>query len=135
MGRGTEQVEEQLAQLLQDVKRTDGGPVRVARMDADTTKAKGSLEAQLAGIIDVDLDPSRQRIVLDAGGNDGVRVGQAMIDAGGVLGQVIEVTPRHSTALLLTDPEHAVPVQVARTGLRAIYLTPRTIGLSASYRF
>lgn len=85
------------------------------------------LDAQLAGIIDVDLDPSRQRIVLDAGGNDGVRVGQAMIDAGGVLGQVIEVTPRHSTALLLTDPEHAVPVQVARTGLRAIaYGTGRT---------
>ncbi|GAB2663558.1 rod shape-determining protein MreC [Arenimonas aestuarii] len=85
------------------------------------------LEAQLASIIDVDLDPSRQRIVLDAGGNDGVRVGQAMIDAGGVLGQVIEVTPRHSTALLLTDPEHAVPVQVARTGLRAIaYGTGRT---------
>lgn len=85
------------------------------------------LNAQLAGIIDVDLDPSRQRIVLDAGGNEGVRVGQAMIDAGGVLGQVIEVTPRHSTALLLTDPEHAVPVQVARTGLRAIaYGTGRT---------
>lgn len=85
------------------------------------------LDAQLAGIIDVDLDPSRQRIVLDAGGNEGVRVGQAMIDAGGVLGQVIEVTPRHSTALLLTDPEHAVPVQVARTGLRAIaYGTGRT---------
>ncbi|WP_374601455.1 rod shape-determining protein MreC [Arenimonas sp.] len=85
------------------------------------------LDAQLAGIIDVDLDPSRQRIVLDAGSNDGVQLGQAMIDAGGVLGQVIEVTPRHSTALLLTDPEHAVPVQVARTGLRAIaYGTGRT---------
>ena len=65
--------------------------------------------------------------MLDVGGNDGVHVGQAMIDAGGVLGQVIEVTPRHSTALLLTDPEHAVPVQVARTGLRAIaYGTGRT---------
>lgn len=78
------------------------------------------LDAKLAGIIDVDLDPSRQRILLDAGSDDGVRVGQAMIDAGGVLGQVIEVTPRRATALLLTDPEHAVPVQVARSGLRTI---------------
>ncbi|MDY0023155.1 rod shape-determining protein MreC [Arenimonas caeni] len=85
------------------------------------------LNAQLAGIIDVDLDPSRQRIVLDAGSMQGVQVGQAMIDAGGVLGQVIEVTPRHSTALLLTDTEHAIPVQVARSGLRAIaYGTGRT---------
>lgn len=78
------------------------------------------LSAQLVGIIDIDLDPSRQRILLDAGSDDGVLVGQAMIDAGGVLGQVIEVTPRRATALLLTDPEHAIPVQVARSGLRTI---------------
>lgn len=78
------------------------------------------LSAQLVGIIDVDLDPSRQRILLDAGSEDGVVVGQAMIDAGGVLGQVIEVTPRRATALLLTDPDHAIPVQVARSGLRTI---------------
>ncbi len=50
IGRGTEQVEEQLAALLADVQRPDGAPVRVARMDADTTKAKGSLEAQLAAL-------------------------------------------------------------------------------------
>ena len=78
------------------------------------------LTAQLVGIIDIDLDPTRQRIVLDAGSQDGVRVGQAMIDAGGVLGQVVEVSPRRATALLVTDPDHAVPVQVARSGLRTI---------------
>ena len=78
------------------------------------------LSARLAGIVDVDLDPTRQRIVLDAGTDQGVEVGQAMIDAGGVLGQVIEVSSGHATALLLTDPEHAVPVQVARSGLRTI---------------
>jgi rod shape-determining protein MreC len=78
------------------------------------------LSAQLVGIIDIDLDPSRQRILLDAGSAEGVVVGQAMIDAGGVLGQVIEVTPRRATALLLTDPDHAIPVQVVRSGLRTI---------------
>jgi len=78
------------------------------------------LNARMVGILDVDLDPSRQRIVLDAGSDDGVTVGQALIDAGGVLGQVIEVTPRRATALLLTDPDHAIPVQVARSGLRMI---------------
>lgn len=56
VGRGTEQVEEQLAQLLQDVKRPGGAPVRVARMDADTTKAKGSLEAQLAALHSGEVD-------------------------------------------------------------------------------
>lgn len=78
------------------------------------------LTAQLVGIIDIDLDPSRQRIMLDAGSDAGVFVGQAMIDAGGVLGQVVEVTPRRATALLLTDPDHAIPVQVVRSGLRTI---------------
>lgn len=78
------------------------------------------LSARLVGITDIDLDPSRQRILLDAGSDDGVVVGQAMIDAGGVLGQVVEVTSRRATALLLTDPEHAIPVQVARSGLRTI---------------
>jgi rod shape-determining protein MreC len=78
------------------------------------------LSAQLVGIIDIDLDPARQRILLDAGSDEGVFVGQAMIDAGGVLGQVIEVTPRRATALLLTDPDHAIPVQVTRSGLRTI---------------
>ena len=88
------------------------------------------LNARLVGILDVDLDPSRQRILLDAGSNDDVAVGQALIDAGGVLGQVIEVTPRRATALLLTDPDHAIPVQVARSGLRTIaFGTGRSGGL------
>lgn len=78
------------------------------------------LSAQLAGIVGVDLDPWRQRLLLDAGAADGVEVGQALLDGGGVLGQVIEVMPRRSTALLITDPDHAIPVQVARTGLRAV---------------
>lgn len=56
VGRGTEQVEEQLTALLVDVKRPDGGAVRVARMDADTTKAKGSLEAQLAALHNGEVD-------------------------------------------------------------------------------
>ncbi len=50
MGRGTERLEEQLAELLQTVQRPGGGPVRVARIDADTTRLKGTLEQQLAAV-------------------------------------------------------------------------------------
>ncbi|CAG2084854.1 MULTISPECIES: rod shape-determining protein MreC [Xanthomonas] len=78
------------------------------------------LDVQLAPILDIDLDPTRQRLLLDAGSRDGVLLGQAVIDAGGLMGQVIEVTPLHSTVLLLTDPDHAVPVSVARNGVRLI---------------
>mgnify|MGYP002134980661 CR=1 FL=1 len=60
------------------------------------------LDVQLAPILDIDLDPVKQRLVLDSGSRAGVHVGQAVIDAGGLMGQVIAVTPAHSTVLLLT---------------------------------
>ncbi len=78
------------------------------------------LDVQLAPILNIDLDPTRQRLVLDAGTGDGVHLGQAVIDAGGLMGQIIEATPSHSTVLLLTDPDHAVPVMVMRNGVRLI---------------
>jgi len=81
---------------------------------------RGGLDVQLAPILDIDLEPSRQRLVLAAGSREGVRLGQAVIDAGGLLGQVVEVTPMQSTVLLLTDPDHAVPVMIARNGVRLI---------------
>ena len=81
---------------------------------------RGGLDVQLAPILDIDLDPTRQRLVLAAGSRDGVKAGQAVIDAGGLMGQVIAVTPLQSTVLLLTDPDHAVPVTVAGSGVRLI---------------
>jgi primosomal protein N' (replication factor Y) len=56
MGRGTEKLEEHLAELLADVRRPDGGAVRIARIDADTTKLKGELEAQLAQVHSGEVD-------------------------------------------------------------------------------
>jgi rod shape-determining protein MreC len=83
-------------------------------------KTSRGLDVQLAPVLNIDLDPTRQRLVLDAGSRDGVRIGQAVIDAGGLMGQIIQTTPSHSIALLLTDPDHAVPVVVARNGVRLI---------------
>ena len=56
VGKGTEQIEEQLAGLLADARRPDGTPVRVARMDADSTRLKGSLEQQLAHVHSGEVD-------------------------------------------------------------------------------
>ena len=57
LGRGTEQLEEHLGELLSDVRRTDGEPLRISRIDADSTRLKGELERQLAevhaGAVDV----------------------------------------------------------------------------------
>jgi len=78
------------------------------------------LGVQLAKLIDIVLDPYRQRITLDAGARQGVVVGQAVLDAYGVMGQISEVLPTTSTAILITDTAHAVPVVIERTGLRTI---------------
>ena len=56
IGRGTEQLEEHLGQLLESVRRPDGQPVRIARIDADTTRLKGALESQLAAVHSGEVD-------------------------------------------------------------------------------
>ena len=81
---------------------------------------QGGLHVQLAPILDIALDPTRQRVVLDIGADQGVTLGQAAIDAGGLMGQVIEVRPTTATVLLITDPDHAVPVAVSRNGIRLV---------------
>lgn len=78
------------------------------------------LGVQLARIIDVNPDPFRQRMTVDAGSNQDVRVGQAVLDAQGVMGQVVDTLPNMATVLLITDTSHAIPVVVDRTGMRAI---------------
>ncbi len=85
------------------------------------------LNVQLASLIGIDLDPFRHRLVIDAGSRRGVAEGLAVIDGDGLVGQVLRVTPANATVILVSDPSHAVPVQVVRTGLRAIaYGTGRT---------
>lgn len=73
----------------------------------------------IAAIIHVDSDPNRQLITLNKGSQHDVYLGQPILDANGIMGQVIHVSPLTSTAMLITDVSHAIPVQVDRTGLRA----------------
>lgn len=74
----------------------------------------------LAEVISVESSPIRQRVVINRGANDGVHVNQAAVDASGIVGQVSSVGPWSAEVILLTDPQHALPVQVARNQLRTI---------------
>ncbi|OOG57838.1 rod shape-determining protein MreC [Rhodanobacter sp. B05] len=85
----------------------------------DTQHSLG-LNVQLARVIGVDLGAYRYRLTLNMGSRDGVRAGQPVIDAHGVMGQVIEVLPHTAVVMLITDPSHAIPVTIARTGLRTV---------------
>lgn len=75
----------------------------------------------IAELLSVDLDPYRKTVVINKGSqNDLLYRGQPMVDAHGVMGKLIHVNPYSSTAMLITDPNHAMPVQVVRNGLRAV---------------
>ncbi|MFW2133295.1 rod shape-determining protein MreC [Ectothiorhodospira haloalkaliphila] len=74
----------------------------------------------IAQLLSVDLDPFRQQVVLDKGSRHQVYPGQPLINAAGVVGQILEVHAFNSVALLISDPSHALPVQVNRTGLRTL---------------
>lgn len=74
----------------------------------------------IAEIQSTSLDPYQHRIRLNRGENDGVFDGQALIDAHGIVGQIIEVTPYSSTAVLISDESQGIPVQINRNGLRTV---------------
>jgi len=114
--------------LRNDLMLNQARMARLATLAADNARLRGLLDAAqtgnldvvLAPVLDIDLDPARQRLVLNAGARERVQVGQNVIDANGLLGQVIAVTPMYANVLLLTDPSHAVPVAVARNGVRLV---------------
>lgn len=74
----------------------------------------------IAEIVATSPDPYRHYLKLNKGSTDDVFVGQALVDAHGIMGQITEVYPLTSVALLITDPNHGIPVEIARNGLRSI---------------
>jgi rod shape-determining protein MreC len=74
----------------------------------------------IGDIMNLDLDAFRERVMVDKGAGDGVFVGQAVVDSGGVFGQVARVGQLTSEVILISDAAHAIPVQINRNGLRTV---------------
>lgn len=123
-----EQLTAENRRLREDLLTSEARLARLAAVGEQNERLRALLQArnrlglkvQLAELIDVDLDPFRQRVLIDHGSRDGVSVGQAAMDARGVLGQVVAVEPGRATLLLLTDASAAVPVRVERSGFRTV---------------
>jgi rod shape-determining protein MreC len=91
------------------------------RLRALRENSAGIADRFLVGdVMDLALDAFRERVLVDKGANDGVFVGQAVVDAGGIYGQVARVGQLTSEVILVSDAAHAIPVQVNRNGLRTI---------------
>jgi rod shape-determining protein MreC len=81
----------------------------------------------IAELLSVNLDPYKHQIVINKGQLDDIYPGQPLLDAEGVMGQIVHAGPYTSTAVLITDTAHAIPVQVNRNGLRSIAVGSGTI--------
>lgn len=101
---------------------------KFAALETENKRLRDLLQSSLqirerllvAELLQVDMDPFRHQILLNKGSRDGVKAGQPLLDADGVMGQVLHAGPLTSTAVLITDPSHALPVQINRNGLRAL---------------
>jgi len=93
------------------------------------------IEKRLIGeVVSVEVSTLRQRLLINRGGNSGVHRAQPVITGDGVLGQVYRTGPFSSEIILITDSEHALPVQVLRSGVRTIALgTGRSTALELPY--
>src|SRR6201992_3633105 len=88
----------------------------------------------VAEIVDIQLNSLRQRVLVNRGTRNGLFKGQAVLDDKGLLGQTTDVGPFSAEVILITDPEHAVPVQIERTGLATIAVgTGDTASLALPY--
>ena len=101
---------------------------RLAALEAENNRLRAMLDSSahvadrvlVAEILAVDLDPYRQRFTINRGLNDSVYVGQALLDADGVVGQIVRADLLTSEAVLISDADHALPVAINRNGLRTI---------------
>lgn len=101
---------------------------RMIALEAENVRLRALLDSTakvadrvlIAEIVSVDMNPFRHTILINKGGRDGVYVGQALIDAAGIVGQVTRQQPFAAEAMLVTDADHALPVEIARNQLRTI---------------
>lgn len=115
-------------QLKQQLLQTAGSLQTQAALVQENQRLRNLLEAtqgrayefQFAEMQRVDLDPFAHKVWIDRGIDDGVVIGQAVIDSLGIVGQVEDVHKHFATVRLISDPDHALPVQINRTGLRTV---------------
>ncbi len=101
---------------------------RMASLTAENVRLRELLAATrqrdmpyiTAELLSLDPDPFTHQMVIDRGRRDGVYVGQPVLDASGLVGQITATSAYSSRVLLLADASHALPVQINRNGLRFI---------------
>ncbi len=122
------ELERELSRLNSERLLTNARLQRLTALEAENARLRALLDARnkvrdeirVAEIMAVDANPYEHNLVIDIGSRDGVYDGQAIVSADGVVGQVIKTGLMTSRAVLISDTDHALPVEVNRNGLRTI---------------
>ena len=137
-----EKLQAQVDQLRNELRSQQLVTLRQASLERENATLRGLnsalpdvIERRVVGeVISVELSNLRQRLLVNRGGTHGVYRGQPVITGDGVLGQVFRTGPFSSEIILITDAEHALPVQIVRSGVRTIALgTGRSTSLELPY--
>jgi rod shape-determining protein MreC len=119
--RRTADLEQRLLELSQVAQQFEALSAENERLrELLGSRARLPAEVLIAEIIGILPAPNTHQVIIDKGSGADVKLGDAVIDAAGLFGQVIEVSRFTSRVMLLTDVNHAVPVQVNRNGVRSI---------------
>lgn len=121
-------LEREVGRLNAERLLTNARLQRLTALEAENARLRALLDARgkvrdevrVAEIMAVDANPYEHNLVIDIGSRDGVYDGQAIVDTDGVVGQVIRTGLMTSQAVLISDTDHALPVEVNRNGLRTI---------------
>ncbi len=108
--------------------RSDASIQKMIAIEAENARLRALMDTaalmadrtMVAEIMAIDLNPYRRLLTINKGSIAGTYRGQALVDAFGIVGQISDFGPLSSQVLLISDPEHAVPVEVNRNGLRTI---------------
>ncbi len=119
---------EQNAQLRERQLELEFRQLRLEALETENQRLRALLQSSsrqweqvlIAELMAVSYEPLRRQLLLNKGSHHGVFEGHPVVDAQGIMGQVIETSRYTSSVLLLTDPRHAIPVQVNRNGLRTL---------------
>ncbi len=122
------ELELELGRLQAERLLTNARLQRLTALEAENARLRSLLDARsrvrdqvrVAEILSVDANPYEHNLIIGIGSRDGVYDGQAIVDANGVVGQVIKTGVMTARAVLISDADHALPVEVNRNGLRTI---------------
>lgn len=129
-------------QLKQEALLLKGQQLKLEALEQENIRLRGLLDSTfkvgdqvlIAEPLSINVVPYENLIVVNKGTRFGIEIGQAVIDGNGVVGQVLRVTPNNADIVMITDPSHAIPVQINRNGLRTIAVgTGQTENLELPY--